>query len=71
MFYRGPGFPAVLRFCSSPTHSAPLSRQVVSLPQSSCVSSVELSDREMVGEGVGEGVGMEPNNTMARKPGPL
>jgi hypothetical protein len=71
MFYRGPGFPPTLRF-APPLPTPPLaSQQVVSLSQSSYVSPVELAGREMVGEEVGEGVGMEPNHTIARKPGPL
>jgi hypothetical protein len=40
--------------------------QVVSLSQSSCVSTDELTDG-----GEGEGVGEEPNNKTARKPSPL
>jgi hypothetical protein len=42
------------------------SHQVVSLPQSSCASPVELTDG-----GGGKGVGEETNHTTARLPGPL
>ncbi len=37
MIYRGPGFLAVVGFCSSPTASILSHQQVVSLSQSSCV----------------------------------
>jgi hypothetical protein len=58
MICRGPGFLDVV-----PT----LSRQkVVYLSQSSCLSPVELTDRNG-----GDGEGEEPNHTTMRKPGPL
>ncbi len=60
MIYRGSGF---LAQPLSPPRSR---QQVVSLSKSSCVSLVSL----MKGEGA-EGVGVELNNTTARKPGPL
>jgi hypothetical protein len=50
MIYRGPGFLAVVGFCSFLTPS-PLSLQkVISLSKSSCVSLVKLTD-EIVGDG--------------------
>jgi hypothetical protein len=68
MIYRGPCVFAgrMNRLLAHPLNL--LSRQqVVSLSQSSCVSTpVELTD----GRG-GEGVGEEQNHTIARKPGPL
>ena len=48
------------RLSQHPSHSC---QQVVSLPQSSCVSPASL----LTGEGLGE----ELNHTTARKPGPL
>ncbi len=63
MTFSGPGFSRSYGLAFRPT---PLSRQqVVSLPQSSCVSPVEQPD------GKKEGMGEEPNHTTARKPGPL
>jgi hypothetical protein len=68
MIYRGPVFLAVVWLGSSPTPSPPLSRQqLVSLYVS---LSVCRWSSLLTGEG-GEGVGEEPNNTAARKPGPL
>ncbi len=57
------------RQLSHPIPLPPFSRQqFVSLFQSSCaVAPVELTDGRVGGEGVGE----EPNHTMARKPGSL
>ncbi len=54
MIFRGPGF------------LAPLSREQVSLSQSSYASPVGLTDGR-----VGGGPGEEPNRMTARKPGPL
>jgi hypothetical protein len=53
-------------FGSSPT-PIPLSlHQVISLSESSCMSPFELTDRKG-----GRRAGEEPNQTTARKPGPL
>ena len=51
-----------------PSPSPHSHHQVVSLSQSSCESPVELSVSTGIRE---EGVGEEPNNTTAIKPGPL
>ncbi len=64
MVYRGPGFLAVAWFGSSPAPSPLFRQQVVSLSHSSCVSPVDITYG-------GDGVGEEPNHTIARKPGPL
>ncbi len=61
--YRGPGFLAVAWFGSTPT---PSRQHVASLSRFSCRSAVELTDRKRRG-----GVGLEPNHSTARKPGPL
>ncbi len=61
--------PAFLRSVDSapcPPPSPLCSHQVVSLSQSSCVWPAKLTERR--GE---EGVGEEPNPTIARKPGHL
>jgi hypothetical protein len=71
MIYRGPGFLTVVLVDYLLRHplSSPLSRhQVVSLSQPFCVSLVELI---IVGSGGEEGFEEEPNQTIARKPGPL
>jgi hypothetical protein len=62
--YRGPGFLAVVRFCSSPTSSTDPSARYISLSQSSCVSPVELTGKRRGGGGA-------KNHTAARKTGPI
>ncbi len=49
MFYRGPGFLAVLWFCSSHTPSPLTRQQIVSLSQPSFLSPVELADQSVGG----------------------
>jgi hypothetical protein len=60
MIYRGTGILEVVRFASSPTPSPPR-QQIVSLSQSFCMSSVELTE---VG---GSGMWREPNHTTVEK----
>ncbi len=69
MINRGPGFLAVViwPFSRPLLTPSPSRQQVVSLSQSSCVSSDELTD----GRGGGGVSGEEPNHTTARKSGPL
>ncbi len=59
VIYRVPGFLAYPLLCLS-------CQQVISLSQSSCVSSVELNDGRR-----GKRVGEEPNHGTGRKPAPL
>ncbi len=63
MIYRGPGFLAVLRFCSTPTPSPLFRQQLVSLSQFFCVSPVELTE----GSGGGEGMGAKQKSYVLYK----
>ncbi len=64
MIYRGPGFLAVVWFGSTPAPS-PVSNLTLSVFKGCRCSSL------LTGKEGGEGVGVEPNPTIARKLGPL
>ena len=66
MIYREPGFLAVVWFSSSPTPSPPLVSKLDRRHTERLRNKRQLFDRRG-----GKGVGEEPNNTTARKPGPL